>query len=480
MLPDRLPCHPQPIPGESLSSWLMRTAHDNVERLSYVTTRLTGDANFWTNDVDRRLTPDLCSRLTQGTGVTQGKLERLVLSQYAGTLFPVLTQQGSPPWLLKMAKRGYRLTRPGSMYCPACLAEDAVPYLRLQWRLSFLTTCSRHGTLLRENCPHCSAAFAPHLNDLGPGKDWRFQEASPFIWCPACEGKLTVRIVGAEADQVAFQQRLLVASSTNVMPWPNLLEVPAEEGFSVLHQLLAVLMLPEVRGRLPLPDVMRIPARRNRSFEDFDLMDRHVLLVRLAYLLEDWPHRLLEVTRAAKVTRRPLVYNMGQIPGWYDLVADQLSQANGRRAYKVVPLVPHLSLAEIAERRDTAATEAERKRWNVVWHYAQQPEKWPIARKLGVDWQFVHNTVTKYNAGGPEALGDIRRGRPLQKKRLLDEAQEQELRNLLDMSPVRLSNTQLADWFEERIGKRPDATTLWIYRRGVGHSQAGRRAEQKK
>lgn len=39
-----------------------------------------------------------------------------------------------------------------------------------------------------------------------------------------------------------------------------------------------------------------------------------------------------------------------------------------------------------------------------------------------------------------------------------------------------MTNDELADWIEARCGRRPDATTLWNYRRGVvSHSLEGRR-----
>lgn len=477
MTPGRLPRHPQPIAGESLSSWLIRTATANAERLSYITTSLTGDPNFWKNDPDRRLSPELAARLTEGTGVREETLQRIVLSQHVGTLFPHLSQQGSPPWVLPLAKRGYRLTRRGSLYCPDCLAEDAVPHLRLHWRLSFVTTCARHATLLRDACPHCAFPFAPHLNDLGIGKDWRFAGMSLFGWCPACEGDLRVPASQTDPAQVEFQRDLLCGSVQGALPWSELQEVVAVEGFSVLHQLLSVLTLPEVRDKVLLPDAPQYPYRRNRSFEDFSLDGRHALLTRLAYLVGEWPRRLTAVAQDARLTRRPLVFNMTVIPPWYDQVADQFSRANGRRAYKLIPLMPYLSLVELARRRETAKTEAERRRWDILWHYAQHPQKKVVARKLGLSWELVHLTVKRYNTGGPEAVDDPRRGRPNRLKRLLTEEQERDLRHLIDSSPARLDNERLAAWFMERIGKRPDSTTLWIYRRGVEHSREGRRAK---
>ena len=480
MTVERLPGHPQPKPGESLSSWLIRTAYANAERLSYITTYLTGDANFWVHDRDRLLSPELSSRLEAGTGIASERLQELVLSQYAGTLFERLEPQGSVRWLLPLAKRGYRASRSGSLYCPLCLTEDIHPHLRLSWRVSFVVVCSSHGTALLDACPQCHHPFAPHLNDLGAGRNGYLELELPFAWCPQCGERLTdvTPEVGCPAV-VDLERRMLRGLRTGVLEWDGLSEVHAQEGFDVLHQLLSVLMLPEVREALKdLPDAPEYPQRRNRSFEDFSLAGRRALMERLAYLVQEWPWRFSGVVREAGLTRRPLVANMPQIPSWYDVVAEQFSQANGRRAYKVTPLVPHLSLAEIAACRDAAPTEIERRRWTVIWHYMQQPQKLLVARKLGLSWQFVHNTVTKYNAVGPESLMDVRRGRELRRKRLLNAEQERDLRALIDSSPERLSNEQLADWFEAQIGKRPDATTLWIYRRGVSHSRLGRRAKR--
>lgn len=376
-----------------------------------------------------------------------------------------------------MAKRGYRATRRGSLYCPLCLTEDTTPHLRLTWRLSFLTACPQHGTLLLDACPACQHPFAPHLNDLGPGRNWYFESDLPFEWCPQCGEHLAAQPPQATPQVLGLERRMLRGLVCDHMEWDGLGEVPASEGFDVLHQLLYVLFQPAVRATLDfLPDAPTYPARRNRSFEDFDLEGRQALMGRLASLVHDWSHRFTDLMRQAGMTRRPLVYNMPTRPVWYDLVAEQFSQANGRRAYKQVPLVPWLTLAELAHRRDTAPTACERQRWDILWHYAQRPEKVPVARQLGVDWQLVHRTVTRYNETGPEALAVPTRGRSNRKKRLLTEAQEQELQAWLSAAERR-NNEEMRDWFEARTGRRPDGTTLWIYRRGMGdHSRAGRRA----
>ncbi|MGX9688527.1 hypothetical protein ACTQ9L_15455 [Deinococcus wulumuqiensis] len=106
------------------------------------------------------------------------------------------------------------------------------------------------------------------------------------------------------------------------MVWPGQdagpSEVPALEGFDVLHQLPAVLLLPEVqRGVVAasgLPGPGRRPDRRNGSFEDFPLADRRLLLTQLAWLIGEWPGRFVGLMRLQGVTRRPLVINMSPIP----------------------------------------------------------------------------------------------------------------------------------------------------------------------
>lgn len=454
----------------------MRTAHANAARLSYITTHLTGNPNFWGTDPDRMLGPELAGRFERGTGIHAERLQRLVLHRYRGRLFTSLDRNAPGRWLLPLAKRGYQATRLGSLYCPLCLAESR-PHLRLVWRLSFVTACPQHGCEMLDGCPACGHPFAPHLNDLGPGKEWFFESDLPFRWCPQCEQPLTATPPQAPPEVLELQGRMLRALEGEQMPWDGLGEVPSLEGFTVLHKLLTVVAGPNVRAALDfLPDAAHYPPQHNRSFKDFRLSDRRALMGRLAYLVSDWPERLEAVAPRAKLSRRPLVRNMATIPSWYDTVAERLYQGNGHRTYRPEPLVPWLTLSELAARRDAALTETEQQWWSILWHYAQRPEKAPVARQLGVSWQMVHRTVKRFNAAGPDALILPTRGRSNRKKRLLTAEQEQELQAWLGAG-LRKSNEEMRDWFEQRTRRRPDSTTLWMYRRGISdHSSKGRKS----
>lgn len=75
-----------------------------------------------------------------------------------------------------------RHRRQGStQFCPQCLASDAHPYFRRQWRLATRLTCERHRSRLRDRCTSCNqplaafdqSALRPHHYCSGCGYDLR-------------------------------------------------------------------------------------------------------------------------------------------------------------------------------------------------------------------------------------------------------------------------------------------------------------------
>ena len=473
-----LPIRPRPYADELFSSWVIRLAHANFQRLPAFTFQLTGDPNFWAHDPDRHLRTGTLQTFAGVTGLSGEAVEALTLRRFVGVMLPPLQPRATGRWVMPLFKRGYRRDRPGLSWCPACLHEAL--YLRQHWRLSFVTVCTHHQCLLRDACPECHAPFSPQRNDLGVGQDWSLNPQPALSHCLDCGRDLReVQSEPADPFLMGLQERLIQGAETGWMPWDGLTEVPSIEGFDVLHQLLNVLMQPEP-GRY-LAEVLghagpqQLPERRNRSFEDFDLEGRRALLGQLGYLIGGWPHRLLEVCAGAGITRKPLVFNLPVIPGWYDLVAEQVSRANGHRPYKRTPLVAHLSLEEIAGRRDQATVPSVYRRWNILWHAVQQPELLLVSRALGLSWDLVWRTVTRYNTNGPTAMQDSTQGKINVKRRVLNLAQQEELRLALLSSPM--NNPQMTDWIEARTGRRPSVSTLWMYRRDLeSHTTAGRRA----
>src|ERR671938_830384 len=95
----------------------------------------------------------------------------------------------------------------------------------------------------------------------------------------------------------------------------------------------------------------------------------------------------------------------------------------------------HLSAAELGQRYRTARDRVERGHLQVVWLLAQGRGAAEVARIMGLSGRWVAEIVRRYNEGGPEGLGDRRRGKDGAGP-LLDEAQRAALvRALRDPPP---------------------------------------------
>ena len=254
-LPRRLPRHPQPRVGESLSSWLMRLAHANAQQLPYFSDQVTGEMNFWKRDPDWAVAESVLPALMTASGLSEAALREMMLPRFAGVLFERLSLKGLSGWVLPYTRRFAVTQQSGSVYCPRCLDDLAGPYLRLNWRLRFLIVCPEHGVMLRERCPHCDAFFAPHVNNLKPDQDWSQATRLSFGTCFHCQGDVRQGSEGADQEvdplDLAFQARLHTALDTGRLAWDNLGHVPSLEGFEVLRRLLGVLCLADPGGRSP-------------------------------------------------------------------------------------------------------------------------------------------------------------------------------------------------------------------------------------
>lgn len=76
----------------------------------------------------------------------------------------------------------------GQQLCPWCLRADPEPYLRLTWRLSFVTVCPAHRRLLLDRCPACNEAFSeladpvlPNAAPWGKGRYWKLDGVSSEV-----------------------------------------------------------------------------------------------------------------------------------------------------------------------------------------------------------------------------------------------------------------------------------------------------------
>lgn len=162
------PAHPRPLPGEALSSWFIRCAHANGMKAQTFAVRNFGhERQIWNRDIDRQAPLWLMQTISERTGVALPQVKKMTALLFEGRLFQTKNRSGQLRWWLplNMYHRTYRNF--GIQYCPQCLAEDAIPYFRLGWRLAFYTFCPTHQVLMHDRCHQCLKPVAFHRVELG-------------------------------------------------------------------------------------------------------------------------------------------------------------------------------------------------------------------------------------------------------------------------------------------------------------------------
>jgi hypothetical protein len=186
------------LPDESIASWLARVAlTQGCDPLS-----LTGSIwpkwRVWTIDIDRGIPSERLRILSELSGESAHALAAAGLRDVAETICnKPLNAKQVWPWILAIGSRNRR-RHGGLQYCPVCLTSDATPYFRRHWRLAWHTTCSIHGTALRDRCHACGAPLEPHRLSAEDGH---------LASCARCKADLRDAPTGSfSLEAAAFQK----------------------------------------------------------------------------------------------------------------------------------------------------------------------------------------------------------------------------------------------------------------------------------
>lgn len=145
---------PQPQPDELLSSWLTRTAFAHGYPLTtFISMFLKHDGSALSRiDIDFKEDPILFEILAKKSRCSIEQIAHMSLRSEEGYLFE--SDHGFyPPKQIRILKD--KRTHYGLMFCPKCLAEDAHPYYRKQWRYHFYNACTKHKVFLIDRCGSC-------------------------------------------------------------------------------------------------------------------------------------------------------------------------------------------------------------------------------------------------------------------------------------------------------------------------------------
>ena len=143
---------------------------------------------------------------------------------------------------------------------------------------------------------------------------------------------------------------------------------------------------------------------------------------------------------------------------------------------KTIKLVPHLSPEELATRYRKALDPVERGHYQILWLIGQGKTTSQVMEVTGYCRAWIQRLARRYNADGPEALGDRRHQNPGARDRaLLDASQREELAQALKKPPPdggMWNSRKVGEWIERRTGKVVSQKKQrgWDYLKRLGNS----------
>ena len=143
---------------------------------------------------------------------------------------------------------------------------------------------------------------------------------------------------------------------------------------------------------------------------------------------------------------------------------------------KTIKLESHLGSEELENRYRKAHDPVLRSHYQILWLISEGKTTRQVMEVTGYSRGWIQQLARRYNAFGPEALGDRRHRNPGAKERaLLTEDQQEELREVLMKPPPdggMWNSPKVGEWIEGRTGKAVSQKKQrgWEYMRRVGNS----------
>jgi transposase len=138
---------------------------------------------------------------------------------------------------------------------------------------------------------------------------------------------------------------------------------------------------------------------------------------------------------------------------------------------RYVTVAPHLSVDELRQRYRQTHDPVERSHWQVIWLVARGHHVPEVARLVGYSPNWVREIIRRYNADGPDALGDQRAAHRGGNPPLLDASARAALAAALE-GPAPdgglWTGPKVAAWMRDRLGRPVGVVRGWEALRALG------------
>lgn len=317
--------HPPPYEDELLSSWLVRLALlHRFNPVTFVNLHFPSIyPDFWSRDVDVFWgeQPMFLEMLSYKSRLPVDTLKSMTLKDYEGRLTEKILCNTRNKLILPLVKRGRLSKGKGLRFCPKCLAEDAWPYFRKQWRLSFVTTCLRHECFLCDRCPQCGAAINPQ----------KLLDSDSYCKCYRC-GTAYTKVVSDDAPVNSYgmsaQRNLLATLESGWFEFENNLyhSLTYFPAFNQMSKLIHSFGLREAAfDHDVFSELHNLPKGRRKSgqyTETLPIEDQYLLCSASEYLLGSLERMKVYCDRNF-IGKTELTHSMAYIPYWYANIVDK-------------------------------------------------------------------------------------------------------------------------------------------------------------
>lgn len=303
---------PGVLPGESLSSWRQRSGLANGFR--------------WFPSLNNRLPardPDLlpsCEEvdwLGQQFRIAPESLYSASINQYGETLSVGSFAASFTRWVLPCARESSANAATNG-YCPMCLNEDEQPYFRIAWRLAFVTHCPKHKCVLFDRCPNCSSVIWP--NSFAERANFPQKSADPAS-CLGC-GFVLSRANPIWDRRHQSSIALWGALVEGKLPADSPPNVSPKDYFSVLWTIGRFIRkkFPALHEGLPSLKALKLApeAIPKTVLERLPRPIRQTILDDAIWLLGNWPIRLREICRIARLSGSDIGCTETENPQWFN------------------------------------------------------------------------------------------------------------------------------------------------------------------
>jgi len=323
-----LPVHLKPQKDEILSSWLVRLAMAHGMKVHSFSSISFPQKAIWNRDIDKSADNDLLKSLSLLTATSIEQVNETILASLEGFLYEKHNKFGPNPWLLPVGVYHRKRVQFGMQFCSLCLSEDKIPYFRRKWRLTFMVICEKHEIPLSDRCFNCQSPINFHRNELG---DFHKLVATSLTICHICHADLREGSREFEEDSVKISEILFVNKILRAVNEGSIKVSDSEQVYSILFfQVLHQLMKTLAKNDFRIIKLREIITEENRSIlhNSFDFKEynqrldiqeqsvttRRELLFFAEYLLNNWSHTFVRLSRECKIWSSFWLKNMDGSP----------------------------------------------------------------------------------------------------------------------------------------------------------------------